>query len=373
MQELSRETSGEWHATEHDSALIPVTIYDFRADQSHPEFNIRGTISLSYMTNVTANFVQDTLDQQRKPVLKKDNSFRWCFMSKFNPAWYSIPAASRVACSNADSAQKVSCYINNGYKFTWDFCDSLHTWFRPWGDSTGKSGTYEFDTLTGRWSGLVKRRLSNGSLAPDSSWVTAHWNPSNPYANIVFYDTLVFRELPAPDTGMFQFGDKTHAWTDDEQFFVRSCNYSDGTNDFTYDEWRFMPLKGRGFGYDATRYIAPGANTCCDQQNFGFTMEMHRRFTYKPGQIFKFRGDDDVWLFINNKKVIDLGGIHLPCSATVDLDTCGLLSGQEYNFDFFYCERNVESSNILITTNLMFYTPPQPLKRSWMRDYGNLD
>lgn len=375
IQDLSRETAGKWSVAQKDSALIPVTLYDFRADQSHPEFNVRGTIGLSYMTNIPANFVQDTLDEQRKPVLRKDYTFRNCFMAQFHPSWYTIPASIRVSNTNADSASKVACYISNGYKFTWDFCDSLHSWFRPWGDPPGSYGNYEFDTVTGRWSGLVRRKAVDGTDAPDSGWVTANWDSTYAYANIVFYDTLVFRELPAPDTGMFQFGDSVHAWTDDAQFFVRSCNYTDPWtgHDFKSDEWRFMPLKERGFKYDATRYIPPGANACCDKQNFGFTMEIHRKFTYKPGQIFKFRGDDDVWLFINNKKVIDLGGVHLPCSATVDLDTCGLTSGQEYNFDFFYCERNVESSNILITTNLIFFTPPQMLKRSWMRDYGNLD
>ncbi len=42
--------------------------------------------------------------------------------------------------------------------------------------------------------------------------------------------------------------------------------------------------------------------------NFSFCMESHSEFVYTPGQKFKFSGDDDVWVFIDKKLVIDLGG-----------------------------------------------------------------
>jgi fibro-slime domain-containing protein len=373
-QSISRETVGKYQSTVHDSAFIPVTLYDFRSDQTCPEFNVRGTISLSANTNVIATFIQNTLDSDFKPVIKKDAAFRNCFINVFGSTWYSLPVATRIwVCSNPDSVSKVACYYNNGNKFTWDFCDSMHTWFRPWGDSTGKTGTYTFSRTTGRWTGLKKRLSSSGLPTSDSGWVSAHWDSTKAFANIVFYDSLKFRELPSPDTGIFQFGDSIHAWGVDSQYYVKGCNYYEGINDFTSKEWKFMPLKNRGFKYDAVRYITRGANACVDNLNFGFTMEIHKKFTYKPGQTFSFRGDDDVWVFINNRKVIDLGGVHLPMANTVNLDTCNLQVGLEYDFDFYYCERNVESSNILITTNLLFYTPPQTLKRNWKRDYGNLD
>jgi fibro-slime domain-containing protein len=80
-------------------------------------------------------------------------------------------------------------------------------------------------------------------------------------------------------------------------------------------------------------------------------------------------------VYINNQRVIDLGGSHTVDTQTVVLDniTPALVSGQEYWFDLFYCERDVNSSNIYISTNMLMFIPPQPLKRSWKRDYGNLD
>jgi fibro-slime domain-containing protein len=108
----------------------------------------------------------------------------------------------------------------------------------------------------------------------------------------------------------------------------------------------FFVLDGRGFGADDPGGQAP-------PHNFGFTMELHTEFTYQPGLTFTFTGDDDVWVFINGTRVIDLGGIHGPQTATVNLNALtGMQAGQKYNFDLFYAERHVTGSDITITTNI---------------------
>lgn len=92
--------------------------------------------------------------------------------------------------------------------------------------------------------------------------------------------------------------------------------------------------------------------------NFLFTTEIHTAFEYKGGEVFSFRGDDDVFVFINNQLVVDLGGIHGPVEGSVNLDTeaarLGLEVGQVYHLDMFQAERNPGGSNFRISTSLDF-------------------
>ncbi|MBB6051518.1 fibro-slime domain-containing protein [Armatimonas rosea] len=109
---------------------------------------------------------------------------------------------------------------------------------------------------------------------------------------------------------------------------------------FEYNNSSFFPIDGLGFGNQSGGH------------NFAFTFELHTTFTYQTGQVFDFTGDDDVWVYINNNRVIDLGGVHGPESASVNLDTLGLIAGNNYKLDFFSAERHTSGSNIKITTNI---------------------
>ncbi len=90
-------------------------------------------------------------------------------------------------------------------------------------------------------------------------------------------------------------------------------------------------------------------------KNFHFTFELSANFVYKEnsGQVFTFIGDDDVWVFIDDKCVIDIGGVHSAVRQTIDLDRLDWLEdGESYSFKFFFAERHTTESNFRIETTL---------------------
>jgi fibro-slime domain-containing protein len=109
---------------------------------------------------------------------------------------------------------------------------------------------------------------------------------------------------------------------------------------YTYSNGAFFPIDGLGYGDQGNAH------------NYHFTLETHTTFTYAPGQTFSFTGDDDVWVYIDNELVIDLGGVHGAMSASVSLDTLGLTAGNTYDFDFYFAERHTTASSMTITTSI---------------------
>ena len=117
---------------------------------------------------------------------------------------------------------------------------------------------------------------------------------------------------------------------------------------YTYSNGSFFPIDGLGFGNQGRSH------------NYHFTLELSTAFTYVPGQMFSFTGDDDLWVYINDELVIDIGGVHAAASDSVDLDTLGLTPGETYSFDLFFAERQTVASSFSITTSIVFEEMPTP-------------
>ncbi len=131
-----------------------------------------------------------------------------------------------------------------------------------------------------------------------------------------------------------------------------------------------MPQAGQvapPYGY---RWIFDGS-----AHNFYFTTEVRYWFEYDPELPARldFTGDDDVWVFLNRKLALDLGGWHPPLSGSLtidgaDVELCaptplsnepicedatagdyGLEAGQVYEIAVFHAERKVYGSSFQLT------------------------
>lgn len=76
---------------------------------------------------------------------------------------------------------------------------------------------------------------------------------------------------------------------------------------YTYQNNAFWPINNKYFGNQGL------------SKNFHFTFELHTKFTYTANQNFTFIGDDDVWVYVNGKRTIDIGGVHGAVTGTFRL------------------------------------------------------
>lgn len=114
----------------------------------------------------------------------------------------------------------------------------------------------------------------------------------------------------------------------------------------TFQSHMYFPLDGAGLGNQGRSH------------NYHFTTEIHTEIIYQGGETFRFIGDDDVWVFLNNRLALDLGGLHEKVEGTIVLDEVaselGLEKGKIYPLDLFHAERHTKDSNFRVDTNLRF-------------------
>jgi fibro-slime domain-containing protein len=136
---------------------------------------------------------------------------------------------------------------------------------------------------------------------------------------------------------------------------------------------QLFPLDNQGF-------VAQNLESSLYGHNFGFTSELHTWFLFQGGETLMFAGDDDVWIFVNGRLALDIGGLHPLVTRTIVLDAAtgaancytgsttttpcsvpsielGIQPGRLYQLSLFHAERAASDSNFTLTLMGFVGTP----------------
>lgn len=122
--------------------------------------------------------------------------------------------------------------------------------------------------------------------------------------------------------------------------------YLDKDDKYVYETHDFFPVDG----------VLNGNGP--DNHNYYFTFEIAGTFVHdvSADHMFHFKGDDDVWVFIEGKLVADLGGIAGAEEQFVELNRLGLVDGKTYTLRFFMGERHQPQSTFRFSTTVELET-----------------
>ena len=293
----------------------------------------------------------------------------------------------------------ISDGINSGHVFKF-WGSGIGTWGANQNNPAGVKLAYN-QYNEGATTNIVQNTLSGGypMLKDGEESLSYLFTPSNGTDKTAYtgVDGLFQKDA---DGYYYYDSNKNYAWLNpsSKQFEVYTTTYhqwsnSDASAAGGYDNGKaigFFPYHEWNSSYDL--FVNWNKNL-----NHHFGMEFDLSFELpnkndgmavvdRNGKpiVFEFSGDDDVWVFIDDKLVMDIGGIHQPVSGKIDFtnknvtlsytangtthdstqvnsnsaiwNQLHLDDGQTHTLKMFYVERGGCDSNNMIKFNLTHYT-----------------
>lgn len=351
-----------------DSTLaLPVKIYDAHMDGFVFEYKNSNVFGDNGSKNVTKGLVEDTLTDGK--MVYKDT------------ATGKSDAGLRILASNIQTAIKNS-YSSQNHPYPnlfYALKGKLESFRYKKGSRSDLTDAFKkspkFEDITtcyhaaywmtyymfrdgGEFSGTYNNKTYTGVLTK----------------NFDIYDKLV---LNKQSDGSYSFSatlSNEHVLYDETDRLIKNDTTSETRGGF-------FPLNNRGFAQSSS------SQETYNSKNYAYTLESSGKFVYNKEENlhFDFKGDDDVYLFINNKLALDIGGQHEQIADSVYLEQectasdastgqtwaeyLGLEEGNIYDFNFFYIERHTTYANMEIKTNIHVYDPEAvPQKNAYVGD-----